>query len=951
MSAFSIGKKIFENRSEYPLPKKEGTKDYLFFFVPTDDKYGKAARYFFDRFYKNHRRKNVNSLEVLIAHLHTEGRAGSISHIREIILVAHGNAQGLIFPVVNGVSDANLQEYKYLTAGSLAFLQKDFLDGKFPEFNTKRKEVITLLTEDSWITIRACNFGQSRAGLYALYSFFGGRANVYSPKVFQFFGTHPIMPDMRLETKLEVHEHLVKQRFLPKDIHTPDRKDAIVRFLADPARFSEPIDLLTADLEDDTSPATLEYEQIINDLNGRRVAGALETRLGDNGIALSSGKRVIVRVKNVYWIIRDILKHLDEDHTIEYHLSENVALPQVTLQVEATIPDVHSAREFFPIQLFFNKHDNDIWRGQLFVLAGHAEAPDADPAAQEKFEAVLSLLNSLQFGDNGGSSVNLVELFQQEGIELTPARTLSLVSEAGSGSTVRKTWLLKDGSVEYYIKLEHPASSTGIPAHTLIVYEHPGERNALKREYELMSWLGADPDQPGTELLAYLDNLPFDELTNLIDHLRNPYLAENVPYVHHAIQAIERKKDFLSWFSNRPEFIENAANPKPLFGLFFPYTNLTYAEREDKSFVVYDFNTDLHWAEVKASNPPTEPFVDDLFVEQTLPFGPDELAAPDHLEPDSLATDIEELRALEAQGIEQFFSAEKFTFDEAEEDPKYVSCQKFKELIEQLKGLEGQSQAEIEEALNDITIIGDISLFNVYGLPKPISYALNFWTVTSTEPGVAEKVLSALIKRQPALSLGTIRLTPISVHISRALPYIGIATLVGEMFWNFLKEQSNTLEKWEQAGKLTAIRQWARRLESLTFQRQDDFPEKVEIDLVAYAAELRLENPLVPYLQGPYFEALYHEEEYQTDGVVSTFIFGPDHMKKGFDEGAQLIEKEANEMLSKSERIIDEVLKQGGLDACKIRVLRDAGIIDPAKFRALVMREFARLILQKTPKV
>ena len=73
-------------------------------------------------------------------------------------------------------------------------------------------------------------------------------------------------------------------------------------------------------------------------------------------------------------------------------------------------------------------------------------------------------------------------------------------------------------------------------------------------------------------------------------------------------------------------------------------------------------------------------------------------------------------------------------------------------------------------------------------------------------------------------------------------------------------------------------------------------------------------------------------------------------MKKGFDEGVKLIETESNEVLSKSDQIIDDVLRRGGLDACKIRVLRDAGIVDPAKSRAVVMREYARSILEKTPK-
>ena len=76
--------------------------------------------------------------------------------------------------------------------------------------------------------------------MYALYSFFGGRANVYAPMVYQVFAGPPITFGMRLDTRLRAHEHLVKQHFLPKDVHTPDRKDAIVQALVDPGEFSEP---------------------------------------------------------------------------------------------------------------------------------------------------------------------------------------------------------------------------------------------------------------------------------------------------------------------------------------------------------------------------------------------------------------------------------------------------------------------------------------------------------------------------------------------------------------------------------------------------------------------------------------------------------------------------------------------------------------------------------------
>ena len=45
------GKAIFDQLVEYPLPT-EGVRDYIFYFVPASDGYGKGARYFFNRFYR-----------------------------------------------------------------------------------------------------------------------------------------------------------------------------------------------------------------------------------------------------------------------------------------------------------------------------------------------------------------------------------------------------------------------------------------------------------------------------------------------------------------------------------------------------------------------------------------------------------------------------------------------------------------------------------------------------------------------------------------------------------------------------------------------------------------------------------------------------------------------------------------------------------------------------------
>jgi hypothetical protein len=97
--------------------------------------------------------------------------------------------------------------------------------------------------------------------------FFGGKPNVYAPRQFQFFGSQPILPGMRLDTRLSVHQHLVKQRFLPKDLHTPERKDAVVRALVGPAPFSERFELVSMRIADPPPEEAARYEGLIDALN------------------------------------------------------------------------------------------------------------------------------------------------------------------------------------------------------------------------------------------------------------------------------------------------------------------------------------------------------------------------------------------------------------------------------------------------------------------------------------------------------------------------------------------------------------------------------------------------------------------------------------------------------------------------------------------------------------
>lgn len=925
MSSRSAGEKIFRERTEYPLPRKAGTRDYVFFCLPTGDTFGKEARKFFDRFYKDHEPRNASSLEGMIAQLAADLARERINAIREIAIVAHGCPQALLFPVVDGATRTHFAKYKEISAASLVALQQE-IESEFPTLFQQRKNVIARLSPESWITLRACNFGQSRAGIFALYSFFGGHANLYSPRLVQLFGRSPLTEGMRLESTLDVFEHLVKQRLLPTDAYTVARKNKIVQFVSDPARFSAPRALLTVDLNSPAAPATRQYQEIIRRLNAGRMTDILLERLRENDIVLTRSREVSVVTSDARWAIRDKWVITDpssdekETFDIEYLLSESLSPPQATLEVEATLVGKVSAKAAFPIQLFLENRENREFHGLIFPLAGYTE--DTDPSHQARYEAILSLLQRRAFGDDGSSPVNLVQAFDAEGIPLTQSRTLTPLSA--------ETWLLRD-QTEYLIKVEHPPSSTGSPAHTISVYGHYGKAARLRREVELMARLGVDPDQPGTELLSFLDRLSFDDLANLIDYLRNPYRPAHALYLHHAIQALNRKHGFEEWLEGRAD----APEPDPLFPHSHPYGSLSLLEQEDKNHAVYDFESNVYWAEVKASNPPPQPFRSDLFTEQALVFDPAELFVPDNLEPDSPASDLDGLQALESVNAEPFFSREKWVFTTPTDELDDISCEKFGQLIALVKTFAAKSEPEIEEALRNFKIAGDRSLFNFYGLPKPLKFALDFWKISAVDPGIVERALAALLVGQPVLGV-TYHLRPIALYIYRGLGYVGIAMAVAEIFLNYLNDYSNTLAYWEQAGKLAGIRQWLRALLRLSSRNENAFPTEIAIDIgnsgvAAYIKELN--------------------DEHGDQGERTVLVFSPDRIQQGFEDGVRLIEAEANEVLSKSELIIDRALRMGGLDACKIQKLRDANVVDPARTRALVMREFARFLLTELPKI
>ena len=209
---FSVGERLYAARTEYPLPTEPGTADFIYYYGD-DDEYSQHAQRFLDRVYPLHSKQRVGSLRQVIDDLHRQVTSGGVENIREVVLVGHANAHELLLPVVPdpppGLGSVN--------AGSLHALQAAFRtggDAGLQGFDDRRKQVVARMSRSSFVTIRACRFGLSSAGMFALYSFFGGLANVYAPTTYMHFTTRPIGPHGRFRNEADVVEHMASQRIV-----------------------------------------------------------------------------------------------------------------------------------------------------------------------------------------------------------------------------------------------------------------------------------------------------------------------------------------------------------------------------------------------------------------------------------------------------------------------------------------------------------------------------------------------------------------------------------------------------------------------------------------------------------------------------------------------------------------------------------------------------------------
>jgi hypothetical protein len=920
------GKEIFEGLVQYPLPdrRNEGIHDYIVYLVDQTKPFGKGARQFFNRFYGNHHVLEAKSLEGTIAALRTHAAAHHVTQIRELTLVAHGAANELYPAVIQGTTDP---KYKCITEFSLCALQEDFqLDDEtsFPTFRAARSVVCGLLKDDSWVTIRACNVGQSRDILYALYVFFGGKANIYAPTEYVTFPSIPVRRGSRVTNPSGVYDHLRKQHFLTTDEHSPERKRAIVNALLDPGAFADEIEL--AALGDGPAPADVAaYRALRTSLDDHRIPPSVRAALDASGHQLTP-KAFAERVQTgVRWNIIDRVTEQGEPLWLVYEIRHAVENGHSKLIARPRIMDARSNQPTLPIQLMMSKLDADLLKNKPVVLADYADDGTPESAAvKTTAEAMRALLDARKLAD---ASIDLQDQIQrglQQEVSLDDAtvvpKTTTSWSIAGS-KPLLVAW------IDY--------ERNHLPAHSLVV-QFALEGNALAaHQLDIIARHDSihDPDLPGVELPAYLDRFTPEELQGFIDHLRELPHASNAFFIYHASQAIVRKHGY-------------TPSPIALGSTLGDYPYLRPSDAADIDATSFRFNFTAEWNDVRASSGRSTVFTTDPFLDKhqllshTLPLDDTRPFICDDADPDSPAVDLDAVREYESRGSRaRYFKNQGGKGDwPTAEVSEPASCTDFAEALAKLKELQAQGYmpAQIREMLEQLTASdGQSLLTKLFSIKDDVAFATGM-----VGPDLGDVLAWVDVFQLIVTDAGwkdwleTLVLDFVEGGDIIAIPAYLIAHVFNEINAAYARDKK--------IGELTAIRWWLYKLGDL-------------------AAD-------TPVPESPFF-ALGTDEESATRGyrevytrdhygrlwlgwelsLASQFVLSPSDLRDGFVDGVNLMERIAPDVLAGADRYASELIDKLPIDPCKLKHLRAEGFINFAAVRAAVLSSLAWAVLKKLP--
>jgi hypothetical protein len=942
----ATGKEIFDGLVEYPLPDAPGVKDYVFYCGNLGG-YGVGAKAFIDKHWPAHVPKTAASLQDVMTALQTEVTSGGVQQIRELMLVAHANTNQLFLPVVPAGADVDTA-YTCVSAWSLAKLQGDIAKS-FPSFDQARKAVIPHLLDNSWVTIRACNIGNSAEAMYALYAFFGGRADVYAPTKYMAFGDCIIRPGSgyRIDSKFGVYDYLVKQHFLSSREHTPKRQAAIVTDLIDPESFSAPFQLATAHLTGGDLNQAAAYQQLVAGLNQYAISADLKTAFATAGHPLSTSAQVVTandipidkRNKpsdpSSVWYVRDTSLP-DGGQTIDlvYQICDATDDGGAsTLEASAQLA-VDSAYPSIPFQVFFDQSDHDAYSVVVGRFAGYADqGPYADQRYKDAYDAIKALLSAGKWTDGTNDiAASMNSGLANASFDPLPDPLPPIQPKPGD----QNAWLVPI-TPQINIGVELEAAPDGSPLHTIIA-EVDLAGSALDDWHRgVLQERGRVPHTPGTEIAAYLDRYTADELATFMDYVRSRYVPAYAYYVDHALAAIERKRDFMTWMTAQPDF----ADPLPAHLILRP------GENQDLRAVAYTFDFNDNWIEVKQHSKYTATVQSDLFSEGSLT---DKLHLTGTytcgtLPPDSFYFSRAELKASQSQGHEQYFAASKNVFEPpaAQVD---TGCADFRAALEKWKALRDANatpdvmQQSLEELLGED---GKSAWERMKHTLEPLHMGTELWdwvfepedhpleyraaVLKFSEHWVEKHVETEWLKGWLTESLGT------TAEIIDVLAWIKVPF---DLWMDFAEAQQEAVEYWDLIGQLVAIRQWLRALSALT--NTAPFPSELNIDIGG------ADQAVARWIA---------EQRAQIDDGLhgAVWTLPPFDLSDGYARAAVAFGRIGPQIVEQADKYISEKMAESGLSPCTIKAMIDVGLYDPDALRRRVIREFADALRNSLPQV
>ena len=909
------GKDLFNQLEQYPLQKKQGVKDYVFYLVPRAENYGKSARIFMKKFYPNHIKKEASSLEGLITYLVGHVKTGKTKHIREIVIVSHGNANALLFPVVeqaksNQKNEDAVRLFRYLTTGSLKNLQHAFQDsshgfhGELQLFRTNRKKVVEKITQKSWITIRACNFGKNLDGLFALASFFGGRAEVYAPSMYQVFAKIPIHKDFKFNNREAVYRHLFLQGFFRNTKHSPKRKEKVLEEIITAPKYGPAFSIARSEGEMNSLGNGSDFVAVRNELNAKRLSKNVRNQFQAKGFTLSSKARIRVRDKDDNWLVKDTLRSSNgRKFKVEYVLKaeeESGFKTYSKINVYGHLVSHPKAAAKIPFQLFWDENGNDNYNGFLAEVISYRLNDNEDKENQKKFAGIVQQLND-------GLLQGAIDLIQfMEAVPMAFNNTAVSIKPLKQVEDER-IWVLTDGNNKSFRFVEKISlDQEGRKVRVLNLFEDL----SIAAQTERLNYIGTDSASPGTELMAFLNRLSIGDLVCWIEYLRKEYRPENAFYIEQAQRALQNKPDFNSWYFMTQYWKKQKDWP------FFqdPFHFLTEIEIEDKRKYAYE-EPDYLW--IKSAFPLYE---GDPFEAQMLEFPGHMFTKP--ITPDSPGYDVDDVELPDDQEFEYFLpeQAEKEIYEE--EEPVEISCEQFKQLLSEIKRrqLEEPDKA-IKIIVEDIGAIGETN--------DVASFLYKAYNVLSLTVGLMENFESYAGLGGASGRIGNFVARRGFWRLSFSMGILsGVDVLLG--FFNTVGE---AVERAKSLGELEGITTAAHLVKYMVVKPYIEHGTQVP-------AKLSIATLSPEYIN-----------IYKSNMNSSPFTFNQDHRVRGFKKGIAKAEQIFNEGLDRTKEVLSDSLYIARLSRCKIDVLFESGLINLNAVRAEILKAISSQLDKKAQKL